>query len=454
MSQQTENEKNKRVGSFRLSRVNFIIVSIAVIFALLLTAVTYEAVQNFRQMQEYTRQYIASQQDAYDLQDGSDYLTEQVRAFAVTGERVYLDNYFKEANVTKKRDNALANLEGFIHSNETYDYLRAALNSSNELMEKELYSMALKIRSMGGIEGGTPEDLWYVAISTADKAMEPDEMAKKAVNLVFDDDYKDYKDRIKSNVALCTQTLLDEAAARQDDSSKHVMTMVRVQEALMALMVLTFFIVVFMTNKLAITPLRIFEEKIKARENLPLTGSRELQLMASAYNDMFEKVMANQEELSFAANHDPLTGLYNRNVFDKVRNSDERRAHALLLVDMDKFKDVNDTYGHDTGDMVLKKVAEILKNSFRNEDYVCRIGGDEFAVIMVHAGPELKDLIKGKMDRANEKLADTTDGLPQVSLSVGVAFSHPGSISEDIFKNADQALYRLKNSKRGGCEFY
>ncbi len=176
--------------------------------------------------------------------------------------------------------------------------------------------------------------------------------------------------------------------------------------------------------------------------------------MASAYNDMFEKVMANQEELSFAANHDPLTGLYNRNVFDKVRNSDERRAHALLLVDMDKFKEVNDNYGHDTGDMVLKKVADILKNSFRNEDYVCRIGGDEFAVIMVHAGPELKDLIRNKMIRANEKLADTSDGLPQVSLSVGVAFSQPGSISEDIFKNADLALYRLKNSKRGGCEFY
>lgn len=84
---------------------------------------------------------------------------------------------------------------------------------------------------------------------------------------------------------------------------------------------------------------------------------------------------------------------------------------------------MNDTYGHATGDEILKKVADTLQKAFRSIDYVCRIGGDEFAIVMVEMTSDLNYTIEDKIAAANERLASGADGLPAVSLSVGAAFS-------------------------------
>ena len=120
---------------------------------------------------------------------------------------------------------------------------------------------------------------------------------------------------------------------------------------------------------------------------------------------------------------------------------------CLLLLDVDKFKIVNDTYGHDVGDLVLKKVADVLRHQFRANDLIFRFGGDEYAVIMRNAGAELTDLVKIKIGNANRQLA-TDEHLPETSLSAGAAFGS-GAITEELFKRADTALYKVKNS--GGC---
>ena len=127
---------------------------------------------------------------------------------------------------------------------------------------------------------------------------------------------------------------------------------------------------------------------------------------------------------------------------------------ALILVDVDDFKSVNDTYGHDMGDRMLKRVASILRSSFRSVDYVCRIGGDEFAIIMTRANSTMHGLIREKIRRANEQLMHPEDNLPPTSLSVGVAFSDRPNPSSDIFHDADTALYRVKAGGRCGCLFH
>ncbi|MBQ4257732.1 MAG: GGDEF domain-containing protein, partial [Clostridia bacterium] len=130
------------------------------------------------------------------------------------------------------------------------------------------------------------------------------------------------------------------------------------------------------------------------------------------------------------------------------------RDNALLIIDLDKFKTINDQYGHDIGDRALCRVASLLQERFRAEDYICRIGGDEFAVIMVHADSSLGNLVKEKIRGINETLKIPQDGLPPLSLSVGVAFGDRGNPTEDIFKDADTALYRTKSVRPGGCEIY
>ena len=118
---------------------------------------------------------------------------------------------------------------------------------------------------------------------------------------------------------------------------------------------------------------------------------------------------------------------------------------------MDVFKQINDTCGHDTGDRILKRVAALLHTTFRSTDYVCRIGGDEFAVIMVDMSRELYYTITDKIAEINGLLAVPEDGLPAVSLSAGVAFSDENGFCGSLFRAADSALYTAKAHGRCGC---
>ena len=126
----------------------------------------------------------------------------------------------------------------------------------------------------------------------------------------------------------------------------------------------------------------------------------------------------------------------------------------MFIFDVDHFKEFNDRYGHDMSDRVLQKVAATLTGNFRTEDYVCRFGGDEFTVLMVHATSAMRELVENKIERIRETLRDTADGLPVITLSIGVAFSDRPDPTDDILKDADTALYVTKERGRDGYTFY
>ena len=122
-------------------------------------------------------------------------------------------------------------------------------------------------------------------------------------------------------------------------------------------------------------------------------------------------------------------------------------------MDVDKFKTVNDQYGHEMGDKVLKKVAKLLVESFRSSDYAARIGGDEFAVILPEVEEDRKAVIEEKIKKINNVLTNPENNMPKTSVSVGVAFSSSG-FNDDLYKKADAALYVTKERGRQGCSFY
>lgn len=162
-----------------------------------------------------------------------------------------------------------------------------------------------------------------------------------------------------------------------------------------------------------------------------------------------------ERSLTDKAETDELTGLYNRAGYDRLCVETALHTTTLLLVDTDKFKGINDRFGHETGDRVLKKISAELKRNFRSVDCVCRIGGDEFAVLMVNTETLEEELISAKINRINRELSHTVDNkLPYVSISVGAAH---GSEAEDwtaLFKQADSVLYRVKAEGGRGCRFY
>ena len=166
-----------------------------------------------------------------------------------------------------------------------------------------------------------------------------------------------------------------------------------------------------------------------------------------------------EDELRDAATNDFLTGLPNRRLLlDRLERalSISRRQNtylAVLFLDLDKFKLLNDTHGHDAGDKLLKEVADRLQSELRDSDTVARIGGDEFVVLLEGLGPTREsavshsELIAGKL-RAATAVEYDLDGIPyHGSISIGIRIYDSNSATPDgILKDADTAMYQDKRS--------
>ena len=167
-----------------------------------------------------------------------------------------------------------------------------------------------------------------------------------------------------------------------------------------------------------------------------------------------------EEHLNYLANHDSLTGLPNRNLLhDRLAHIIARRREgmaAVLFLDLDRFKLINDSYGHKVGDELLKEVARRLAACLRNEDTVSRLGGDEFVVLLEELpGVDAAATIAGKIaDHLAEPLTIDGHELP-VAASIGIAlYPRDGRDPQDLLKNADTAMYRAKEAGRGGFCFF
>ena len=240
----------------------------------------------------------------------------------------------------------------------------------------------------------------------------------------------------------------------QEMEPQTVQRLLEFMTILSAVMLGVGFVLVFFIRYQIRKPLELMVEKIQERKPVPEGGARELRYVSRTYNRMLEEIQKRHQALTYEASHDALTGIYNRAAYDMFMESVDKGHIALLIIDMDYTKQVNDTYGHDMGDRVLKKVANLLCQSFRSVDIICRIGGDEFAVIMTRANSSMRQLVIDKVARINERLQNPDDGLPKVSVSVGVAFSDRRQSGDDIFKDADKALYLVKKAGRCGCRIY
>ncbi|MDO9199306.1 GGDEF domain-containing protein [Rhodoferax sp.] len=194
---------------------------------------------------------------------------------------------------------------------------------------------------------------------------------------------------------------------------------------------------------------------------LPSARKDEIGLLASSLNDMQNTIVANMRELNESrqtlthlAQHDSLTGLPNRALFDdRLRQavSQARRDQtrlALLFVDLDGFKAINDTCGHHVGDLLLSAVAKQMQACVRNVDTVGRLGGDEFVVLLTHVeGDQDALLVAGKICTALNQPFDLDGGSLVISASIGVAvYPEHGSDELTLSKSADAAMYLAKVS--------
>jgi len=147
---------------------------------------------------------------------------------------------------------------------------------------------------------------------------------------------------------------------------------------------------------------------------------------------------------------DPLTGLWNRRAYDEKLADEIEKAHryhslSLLIIDVDKFKTINDTFGHHAGDEVLKKLAHLMRDNVRKVDYVFRLGGDEFAILLPNT--TLDDAQKLAND-INTKIENANWPNRRVAVSIGAAQLQPGQDAVALYKQADDAQYHTKETSR------
>jgi Amt family ammonium transporter len=181
---------------------------------------------------------------------------------------------------------------------------------------------------------------------------------------------------------------------------------------------------------------------------IPVEHSSEAGVVAEFINRLLMELEEREQVLEKMATTDRLTGVYNRVAFEKLLAMEEGEGrYTIGVLDIDKFKKINDTYGHQAGDMALKLLVDILRDELGPEDYIIRWGGEEFLIFMKN-----RTLTEGahKMERIRIRVENNIFPIfKKMTVSVGVSAPlHPLESFEEVFKRADNALYCAKNSGR------
>lgn len=188
--------------------------------------------------------------------------------------------------------------------------------------------------------------------------------------------------------------------------------------------------------------------------------TEELKQLAFTIGEHLGLALANlnlQEKLRDQAVRDPLTGLHNRRYLEEVidhefmRSKRYKQPLSLLMLDMDHFKLFNDNFGHDAGDYVLKSLGSLLNNSVRGEDVVCRVGGEELAILLPNSSPSAAIEVANKLcDKVRElHMEFNGQSLGKLTLSIGIStYPIDAENYEVLMKKADTALYEAKDNGR------
>ena len=165
-----------------------------------------------------------------------------------------------------------------------------------------------------------------------------------------------------------------------------------------------------------------------------------------------------EKQIQIMSQLDPLTGIFNRRFISQSLGKIHQKNgdYSLVVLDLDFFKNINDSYGHDVGDRVLRDVAQVLSLSLRGNDLVGRFGGEEFVLLLsdkqqIHA-MEIAERCREKIEQLNVEYAENQS--IKITASFGVATWKPGLTREVVLRQADQALYLAKKNGRNQVRSY
>ena len=214
--------------------------------------------------------------------------------------------------------------------------------------------------------------------------------------------------------------------------------------------------------KLILTPIATVTQALKDESKglntvlQPNISILETKNLISAFKEMRGQIQIRQQELEYHVLHDNLTGLANRELLNDrleqaIHNAkQERSSFAILIMDLDRFKEVNDTLGHAVGDKLLQQVAKRLVALLREVDVIVRLGGDEFSVLLTTAQETQAEIIANKILDSFQSVFNVDDTPLYIGISIGVSvFPQHGITAQTLLQRADVAMYVAKRNKTG-----
>lgn len=410
-------------------------ISLTVIISLVFIAVFVSTVKlknGLRKTETLVEELLICEESTREIKETSSYLAEQTRLFIIRKDKDYADNVLREIHETKTIENAFKKLSNVIKKDSTaFEHLNIAQEQTQDLIDTELYTI----------------NLCYSSFTESAE--------KEARDIVFNTEFLNLKNKICSNCNFIVTKIENQLQDYVNKSSSSLLKEFNITMFSIFVLLISSVLFVAALFGLVIIPIKQYLVSIKKDEKLKLKGSAEFKYLAATYNEIYEIKARNEKRLLMNAEYDALTGILNRRAFNEICISSEKQQQniALLLIDIDDFKKVNDTFGHISGDKALRIVAGLLNETFRKDDYVARIGGDEFAAILIDFKPEGISIILKKLNEINEKLSNLKEEFNPMSISCGISVSCKG-YSQELYNQADKALYFVKNhGKKNSCVY-
>ncbi len=449
------NEAQKVNGTgIKIRTVNVIVLILtAIVFGCILYISTLVKTK-FNVLESTLKKFVICQRCSEQITNASNLLTEQARLFVITQRDEYAISYIKEITDTKTYEKALETMSSVYSAQDTtLQQLKVAIRQVKTLTDMDMYAMRLIYRALN--DKNLPGIINEIEVNSMDKALSPEGLKQRAISLLFSSGYIVQKQKVTENCTLVIDSMEKQMQKEIDMQSVDLgvnITKLRLLYLLLIIVCISIFI--FLICYIS-KPLEKFITKLDENEKLDVIGSFEIRRLATRYNEIYDMKLKTEQALIIQAEYDTLTGILNRRAFEKVcqNSSKTRQPVALLMIDMDNFKYINDTYGHSGGDTALQELARILKETFRTNDYIARIGGDEFAALLPNFQKTSSMTIKQKIVSVNAKLIAVKGGIKPLSVSVGCSFSETG-FSKQLMREADDALYAVKENGKKGCMIY
>ena len=266
----------------------------AVIISALLVFSTYQSSSVFSKLSAATGNYIVRQKAAHDLMEASDYLTEMVQRFTLEGDTQFMDNYFEEAFVSRRREASITSMSENDAETALITQLQEAMDESTSLMYREYYAMKLVIDAKEIRD--IPETLRAIELKEEDILLSADEKMELAQNMVLGQEYYERKGIIRGKLKASLDTLDKLMTTTRQTTSAELNSELTLVRTAIIVMVLIILLLIGLTAFQGTIPLIRAEEKIRNEEPVAENGAREYRKLAKGYNKMHEKLYGGRKE--------------------------------------------------------------------------------------------------------------------------------------------------------------